>query len=253
MSAIYINHIPRTGGTTLSRMLYSSGIGNLDLNVFTPQISAYQKKEFNEENILNSNLIMGHYGIAPNIFNPNIKTIAFLRNPVNQVVSMFSKLYLESQNLSNKSIDFDILRSSIYKDNENELFREWLYSNKSNMYTNNGQIYNLINTKYPYTYDPKTKNKMQYETTNIVDYENAKNAIESLEFLGTTENIYDGYGIIIDIINKEFNVNLFKKYRKGRDNSIKYTENILNSLNKNEIDYIISLNPIDYMYWEQAL
>ena len=253
MNSIYINHIPRTGGTTLSRMLYSSGIGNLNLNVFTPQISAYQKKEFNEQNIINSNLIMGHYGIAPNIFNPNIKTIAFLRDPVNQVVSMFSKLYLESQNPLNQSIDFDIMRSSINKNNEVELFIEWLFDDRSNMYTNNGQIYNLINTKYPYTYDQVTKNKTSNETTNIVNDKNAAEAISSLIFLGTTENIYKGYEKIIDLINEEFNVKLFKKYRKGTDNSIPYTQNILKSLGKSEIDYIKSSSSIDYMHWENAL
>lgn len=252
MKSIYINHIPRTGGTTLSRMLYSSGIGNTKLNVFTPQISAYQKKEFNKENILNSDLIMGHYGIAPNILSSNIDTIAFLRNPINQISSMFSKLYKESQDLNNTSIDLDLLRSSKFKNDPINLFNEWLHDESSKNYTNNGQIHNLINTRHPYLYDIDTGQKINAETQNDVNEINAKNKINSLLFLGSTENIYDGYEKIIDIINNRFNTNLSKYHKKRIDNSIDITDTIILNMTKKNIDYILEKNSIDLNYWQIA-
>ncbi len=249
MKSIYFNHIPRTGGTTLSRMLHNSGINRCGLNVFTPETSFNKDKEFNKETIYQSNLIMGHYGIAPSVLNPDIDIITFLRNPIHQVVSMFSKLNYESQNLNNNAAIFEIFRSSKFKNDPVSLFREYLYDERAREHTHNGQIYNLINTRYPYLYDPITKDKADRETSIPVTAENAKEKIESLLFLGNTENMYDGYLSIIDIINSRFGTTLQKLSRAGVYNSINETKDVLSTLSQSEIDYIIDKNSIDYYYW----
>jgi hypothetical protein len=246
MKSIYFNHIPRTGGTTLSRMLHNSGINRCGLNVFTTD------KDFNSESMYKSDLIMGHYGIAPSIFNSDIDTITLLRNPVNQVVSMFSKLNQESQDPENIATIFEVFRSSKFKNDPANLFREWLYDQRSIEYTNNGQIYNLINTRYPYLYDPRTAQKVDRETQILVTKENAKDKIESLLFLGTTENIYKGYTQILEIINTRFDVSLKQLNRSGVYNSLNETGQVLRTLGKSEIDYILEKNSIDHYYWEQA-
>jgi len=212
-------------------------------------MSAYQKKEFNHTNLSNSDIIMGHYGIAPSIINPSIDTITFLRNPVDQIVSMFSKLYKESQSQEANSIDFNLIRLSKFKDDPVNLFREWLYDEKSKRYTNNGQISNLINTRYPYLYDIDTKEVSDMETDIEVTESNAKEKIESLLFIGATENLYEGYIKVIDIINDRFNINLLKSNKIGKHNSIGTTNDILSTLNKEEIDYILAKNSIDNYYW----
>jgi hypothetical protein len=250
MKSIYFNHIPRTGGTTLSRMLHNSGINKCGLNVFNPL--DYDKVSI-ESNILKSNLIMGHYGIAPSIFYPEIDTITFLRNPVNQVVSMFSKLNYESKNSEINAKIFEVFRLSKFKDDPANLFREWLYDERSVEYTNNGQIYNLINTRYPYLYDPETKETVDRETQILVTKENAKEAIDSLLFLGNTENIYDGYSTVVDIINSRFGTSLNKLQKAGIYNSINETKDILSTLSRSEIDHILERSSIDYHYWEQSL
>ena len=252
MKSIYFNHIPRTGGTAVSIMLYSSGIGLYGLKVFTQEIASYQKKEFNHTNLSKSDLIMGHYGIAPSIMNPDLDTITFLRNPVEQVVSMFSKLYKESQSQEINSIDFNLIRLSKFKDDPINLFREWLYDEKSKAYTNNGQISNLINTRYPYLYDIDTKEVVAKQTDITVTESNAKEKMESLLFVGVTENLHEGYIKIVDIINDRFNINLLKSNKIGRDNSISTTDDILGTLNKEEIDYILAKNSIDNYYWGLA-
>ena len=246
MKSIYFNHIPRTGGTTLSRMLQNSGIGRCGLNVFTTE------KDFNSESVYKSDLIMGHYGIAPSILNPDIDTITFLRNPVEQVVSMFSKLNYESQKQNNNTKIFDVFRSSKFKNDPANLFREWLYDERATEYTNNGQIYNLINTRYPYLYDPKTGEKLNRETQICVTKENAKEKIESLLFIGSTENIYEGYSRVLDIVNSRFGVSLQRLQRAGVYNGISETKKVLDTLSKSEIDYILEKNSIDNYYWEQA-
>jgi hypothetical protein len=253
MKSIYFNHIPRTGGTTLSRMLHNSGINRCGLNVFTPETSVNQNKEFSKESISESNLVMGHYGIAPSILNPEIDTVTFLRNPVNQVVSMFAKLNHESQTSDQNASIFEIFRSSKFKNDPLNLFREWLYDERSAEYTNNGQIYNLINTRHPYLYDPGTGKEVVQETQILVTDQNAKQVIESLLFLGTTENIYIGYSHIVDIINTRFGVRLNKLHRSGVYNGISETKDVLETLNKSEIDYILEKNSIDNYYWEKAL
>ena len=253
MKSIYFNHIPRTGGTTISRMLHNSGINKFGLKIFTPETSLIKDKEFNSQNISQSNLIMGHYGIAPSIFNSDIDTVTFLRNPVNQVVSMFSKLNQESQDLNNEATIFELFRLSQFKNDPINLFREWLYDERSSEYTNNGQIYNLINTRYPYLYDIKTGEKTDKETHTHVTKENAKEKIDSLLFLGTTENIYHGYTQIIDIVNSRFDVNLKKLTKSGIYNGINETKMVLDTLSKSEIEHILEKNSIDNHYWEQAL
>ena len=250
MRSIYFNHIPRTGGTTLSRMLHNSGISKCGLNVFTPEVSIKNNKDFNESDIIESNLIMGHYGIAPSIFNPEIDTITFLRNPVNQVVSMFTKLNYESQNSDVNARIFEVFRLSKFKNDPLNLFREWLYDQRSSEYTHNGQIYNLINTRYPYLYDPISKGVMDRETHVVVTDANAKEKMDSLLFLGNTESLYDGYIRIVDVINKRFNVSLTKLQRAGVYNSISETKDVLGSLSKSEIAYILDKNSIDNHYWE---
>ena len=252
MNSIYFNHIPRTGGTTLSRMLQNSGINKCGLNVFTPETSFLNNKEFNQLSISQSDLVMGHYGIAPLILNSDIETITFLRNPVNQVVSMFSKLNYESQDLNNSAKIFEVFRLSKFKNDPINLFREWLYDQRSAEYTNNGQIYNLINTRYPYLYDPETKETVDGETQISVTKENAKEAVESLLFLGNTENIYDGYTRIIDIINSRFGTDLKKLHRAGIYNSINESKGILETLTKSEMGYILEKNSIDHHYWETS-
>ena len=250
MNSIYFNHIPRTGGTTLSRMLHNSGINRCGLNIFTPETSIKNNKNFNESDIIESNLIMGHYGIAPSIFNPEIDTITFLRNPVNQVVSMFTKLNYESQTSDINARVFEVFRLSKFKNDPLNLFREWLYDQRSIEYTHNGQIYNLINTRHPYLYDPIAKTAMDRETHVVVTETNAKEKMDSLMFLGNTENLYDGYIRIVDIINNRFNVSLIKLQRAGVYNGIKETKDILGSLSKSEIAYILDKSSIDFHYWE---
>ena len=250
MKSIYFNHIPRTGGTTLSRMLHNSGINRCGLNIFTPETSAHNNIDFNKLNINQSDLIMGHYGIAPLILKSEIDTITFLRNPVHQVVSMFSKLNHESQNLQNNARIFNVFRMSKFKDDPVRLFREWIYDERATEYTHNGQIYNLINTRHPYMYDPETKEAVGKETQVIVTKENAKEAIGSLLFLGNTENIYVGYTKIIDIINVRFHKDLKKLHRAGIYNSINDSKGILETLTKSETDYILEKSSIDYYYWE---
>ena len=250
MKSIYFNHIPRTGGTTLSRMLHNSGINKCGLNVFTPETSIKNNRKFSEVDIIESNLVMGHYGIAPSIFDPEIDIITFLRNPVSQVVSMFSKLNYESQTSDINATIFDVFRLSKFKNDPTKLFREWLYDQRSIEYTNNGQIYNLINTRYPYLYDPITKLEMDNETQVFVTKENAKEKIDSLLFLGNTENLYDGYSKIIDIINTRFNTSLIKLQKAGVYNGINETKDILKSLSKSETLYILEKNSIDLYYWE---
>ena len=253
MKSIYFNHIPRTGGTTLSRMLHNSGINRCGLSVFTPETSANQNKEFTKESISESHIVMGHYGIAPSILNAEIDTITFLRNPVNQVVSMFAKLNYESQNSNQTASIFELFRSSKFKNDPINLFREWLYDERSVGYTNNGQIYNLINTRHPYLYDPETGKAVGLETQILVTEQNAKQKIDSLLFLGTTENIYKGYLDVIDIINARFDVRLNKLQRSGVYNGISETKEVLETLSKSEIDYIVGKNIIDNYYWEKAL
>jgi hypothetical protein len=253
MKSIYFNHIPRTGGTTLSRMLHNSGINRCGLSIFTPETSFNQNKEFNKTNICKSNLVMGHYGIAPSIFNPDIETVTFLRNPIEQVVSMFAKLNYESQTSDQNATIFEVFRFSKFKNDPANLFREWLYDERSKEYTNNGQIYNLVNTRYPYLYDVETGMDADQETQTIVTNENAKEKIESLLFLGTTENIYRGYVQIVDIINNGFGVSLNKLQRSGVYNGINETKDILKTLSKAEKDYILDKNSIDNYYWEKAL
>jgi hypothetical protein len=252
MNSIYFNHIPRTGGTTLSRMLQNSGINKCGLNIFSPQTSNYLGKEFNESNICQSNLVMGHYGIAPSIFNSDIDTVTFLRNPVDQVVSMFAKLNNESKDLDKKAKVFEVFRSSKYKEDPISLFREWLYDERSTEYTNNGQIYNLINTRYPYMYDPVTKEKIDKETEIVVTEENAKEKMQSLLFVGKTENLYDGYSKIIDIINERFGTSLSKLQRAGVYNGINQTKDVVKTLTESEISYILDKNSIDRYYWESV-
>jgi hypothetical protein len=193
---------------------------------------------------------MGHYGIAPSIFNPEIDTITFLRNPVNQVVSMFAKLNYESQTSNINARIFEVFRLSKFKNDPLNLFREWLYDQRSSEYTHNGQIYNLINTRYPYLYDPAGKVPMDRETHVVVTDINAKAKMDSLLFLGNTENLYDGYIRIVDIVNNRFNVSLTKLQRAGVYNSINETKDVLDSLSKSEIDYILDKNSIDLHYWE---
>lgn len=252
MKSIYFNHIPRTGGTTLSRMLHNSGINKCGLNIFNSETSFYQNKNFNEENVLASDIVMGHYGMAPEMFNSDIDTITFLRNPVDQVVSMFCKLNHESQNLNNEAAIFDVFRLSKFKDDSVELFREWLFDKRSNEYTHNGQIYNLINTRYPYLYDPVTKKVTGTETRVLVTPENAKEKIDSLLFLGSTENIYEGYIKVIDTINNRFKTDLKKLQKAGIYNGASETKTILMTLSKVEIDYILSKSPIDNHYWQMS-
>jgi hypothetical protein len=250
MRSIYFNHIPRTGGTTLSRMLHNSGINKCGLNVFTPETSIKNNKDVDESDIIKSNLIMGHYGIAPSIFNPEIDTITFLRNPVNQVVSMFTKLNHESKTSEINARIFEVFRLSKFKNDPINLFREWLYDQRAIEYTHNGQIHNLINTRYPYLYDPITKTAMDRETHVLVTDTNAKEKMDSLLFLGNTENLYNGYIRIVDIVNNRFNVSLTKLQRAGVYNGINETKDVLDSLSKSEIDYILDKNSIDLHYWE---
>lgn len=250
MQSLYFNHIPRTGGTTLSRMLHNSGINKCGLNVFT---SNNFNKDSIEIEMSQSHLIMGHYGIAPSIFNPNIDTITLLRNPVNQVVSMFSKLNYESKVSNVNAKIFEVFRLSKFKDDPINLFREWLYDDRSKEYTNNGQIYNLLNTRYPYLYDPTTKNNADKETQILVTNKNAKEAVESLLFLGSTENLYYGYLKIVDIIDSRFGTKLTKLQKSGIYNGISDTKEILATLSKSEKQYILESNSIDNQYWEQAL
>lgn len=253
MSSIYFNHIPRTGGTTLSRMFYNSGISTSGLNILNPEVSFFQKKPFNKETVCSSDLIMGHYGTAPLIFNNKIDTITFLRNPVNQVVSMFCKLKYESNRSNTNPPVFDIFRFSEFKNDPATLFREWLYDKRAQDYTNNGQIFNLINTSYPYNYDPITKEKVDKGTQITVTNENAKDVIDSLLFLGNTENLYDGYTSIIDIINKRFGTDLAKVKEAIICNDIDESKHVLSTLNKTEISYILEKNSIDNYYWEKSL
>lgn len=253
MRSIYFNHIPRTGGTTIARMLQNSGLNKFGLKIFHPQTSVAENKEFNKDNISNSDLVMGHYGIAPSIFNLDIETITLLRNPVNQVVSMFSKLKHESQASDSKARVFEIFRSTEFKNDPASLFREWLYDERAAEYTNNGQIHNLINTRHPYLYDPKTGENVDEETQNLVTNESAKEKIDSLLFLGTTENIYEDYTQILDILNSRFNISLNRLHKSGIYNGLSETGQVLKTLSSSEIDYILEKNSIDNHYWEQAL
>ena len=90
----FFMHIPKTGGTTFRKMLTSH----------FPEGSYYPTKDdlilnggryFNQKELLENNpeiltksLIMGHYNINfAQYLNPNVKTIAFFRNPFDRILS----------------------------------------------------------------------------------------------------------------------------------------------------------------------
>ena len=90
----FFMHIPKTGGTTLRKMLTNhfpdgsyypsqSDLINNKGKYFNQQ-ELVQKKSI----LLSKSLIMGHYSVdLIDSLNPNVKTISFFRNPFDRVMS----------------------------------------------------------------------------------------------------------------------------------------------------------------------
>jgi hypothetical protein len=255
---IYHNHIPRTGGSYFLQSLSQSGAFDHIKKYWRDQ--AYFDLA-NEEKVLESDFVSGHFGIDPNLICPDINTVTMVRNPVKRVISHFVsmiRLY-KTEPIFSEDVREDLVK----------LFDSWLNSDLDMMAKSNFQARFLTNTLSRKYLDEKgvigVPEEYTYENdkpilTLLADswgidnkeptFEDAMGYLSKCILVGKTEKVPEFTESFFNLLNINFNLSLINPKIDKKINSREQADIIYNSLSKQNLSLLISLNEIDMNLWE---
>lgn len=269
--AIYVLHVPKCGGTTVSVQLRSR-IFEYDQLAFYGQVINDKKLDLN-----NYKIIQGHFGNYPISKISNIDTVFLARNPVDRSLSNFA--WLMMNNVFENNINYTML-NSIQEKLKYYLFEDLFYSEHNNLQSRhlcNGIEECVFNYKYNFRYlnteekvlIEKYKNNMMYINktqnwyiqNNNTNYGNVKEQIEKVKILGTTEKVnqfIDEVYILFAKYNPNKlvkNLDTIKNHKHNESKIILHnqeikTKDLKNMLSKKELSKIEENNSLDMQLWE---
>ena len=259
---LYFNHIPRTGGTTLSILLKNAFISNKK-NVYEKSMPILNKQE-----ISGYDLVIGHMGTYPNTILDNVDSVSIIRNPVDRLLSF----YIHGSSWFSKTDQ--------YKDQEKfeENLKFWLFEDQSNNTISNLQskmISNPVNIELINNLNKKAQSGLidigEYvqETQTIIwgvensnpDINILNKKISELDVIGTTENfdllkdrlssfLIDSYGIMLrDNEIHPIIANQSYRYINGKPYTVEILKELLSA---SEIRKLEEINYLDMGIWENA-
>jgi len=251
---LYFNHIPRTGGTKVMDLLTKGGIQT--------QLKCYDRGTFPTfKEAQAADFLFGHYGDLTNLGLPDLKTATVIRNPIEQVVSVFANIYnlalttkTDFTKLTTKDNFYTTLRTHADKDDPIKMFEHWLNLEYFLNVKSNAQSYALTSEINQPSINPKTesiiwnapKEKKEFTKEDVI-----KKASE-LALVGTTENLANFLDNLFTLIYETFNIRLHNFDVKEVVNGNTLTSILLKNLNKDQKNKLEGLNTIDFALWEWA-
>lgn len=264
MHRIYHNHIPRTGGNFVRDILTNKMfvVSNPTVHIRHPD---YQFKELKKEEIINADIISGHFGIEPEMLlgKENLYSITTLRNPIVRLVSHFTA-----------NMEFVFQKNPVYSDDiyaigepntekALKMFKKWIRNSEDMLSKSNFQsrwlLNGLNNNLKPVTAkDAVDENQLILLTTRDgwgvgikePSYDETLEKINNMFCVGTTEKIKDFFLNFDKKIYDNFNLILPEIVLEPKEYALTSTLNLYNALSSEDIDIIKELNQIDLKIWE---
>lgn len=262
--SVYFHHIPKTAGAFTFKSLADGGlIDELNKKGLTFYEDTFHIINLLEEDkIVNSNFINGHFAADPYYINPNTVGFTVIRNPVARIVSHFW-WFFEYEKYFNKYSESDM-------ESREKFFDIWINNDEDMHIKSNYQAKFLVNKlskdsilqNYPiyrgeWEYkSPRVKQATTYKIGWGVDNKEVTED-QALAFLKQmpvavcSENISKDIDIVISFINDYLHTDI-KNPHIDKHNVNESTGDFIKNLKPSHIRRIEELNNVDYSLWDSV-